>query len=363
MNNPVQLTFRPHDPYFFGGEQTFGNGEGASYFAKSNLLPQQSTLCGALRHLLLTRGFRRGSDSFHPDKSSPDTGDLLGLSPLFLVRADGVLFLPLPLDRQEPDQPFFLEKQAAQHTAVRSDFQAGWQPAYRWVGYEPKKYRKEAWVSADGAERVVSEDLFIPTTRPGITKVRRGSARENEDGFYKQTAYSLAEGWAFGIVADFADAVTAAALDGTCLPMGAEKTVFSFAARPAEKGFDALFDPLRMFYPLGKPSDGLPRLVLASDAYAEAELYAGLSGGVTETVDFRFINTPAGVSNFAPLRPLGPAEPGQNAQLEKSAKYTLLRRGSVFVAPDAAALTRLQTELSARQPWYQYGFNHFFTIE
>jgi len=45
------ISLRPLKPFFFGGEQTFGE-EGMEYVARSRCLPQQTQLLGALRLFL-----------------------------------------------------------------------------------------------------------------------------------------------------------------------------------------------------------------------------------------------------------------------------------------------------------------------
>ena len=119
-----------------------------------------------------------------------------------------------------------------------------------------------------------------------------------------------------------------------------------------------------MYYPQGLPADGLPRLVLLSDAFVTTEIYRHTAGAVTETEDFRHIYTPIPEKdkeafNYAPLKILQHDEKPSEEKLSKSAKYTLLRRGSVFVAKDATSLTAIQKALDMN-PWRKAGFNHCF---
>ena len=48
-----KITLTPVEGYFFGGETTFGEGQAKNYFAKSNLLPQETALLGMLRYQIL----------------------------------------------------------------------------------------------------------------------------------------------------------------------------------------------------------------------------------------------------------------------------------------------------------------------
>jgi CRISPR type III-B/RAMP module-associated protein Cmr3 len=364
--NSALITLHPHDAYFFGGEQTFGNGDGANYFSKSNLYPQQSAITGLLRHLLFANGYDRGSDSFNPTVQNLDFGDLLGLSPLFLVRKNSIghtdYFLPQAMDRQETNLLALLPSENG--AIVFSDFYPDAKQARTWVDFKPKIGLGGGWVSATTNQPVPHDHIFIPVTRPGITKVRRGAVRDDADGFYKQTSYHFKNDetyeWSFGVLADFTDKVNLNDLDGFCLPFGGEKTIFSISLQSETRSFDQLLQTDQLYYPDGLPNDSLLRLVLVSDAFAATDIYRHTIGGITETIDFRHIHTPVKVRNYAPLRPLSPNEDRPEDKLSKSTKYTLLQRGSVLLAENDNQLKALKTALTeALEPWIKAGFNRF----
>jgi len=78
------VTFTPSDAFFFGGENTFGNGENRNFYAASNAFPQQTTLVGVMRHALFEAGHRdKIGQSFVVGKT-PDFGDLKNISPVFI---------------------------------------------------------------------------------------------------------------------------------------------------------------------------------------------------------------------------------------------------------------------------------------
>lgn len=361
------LTFTPMEPYFFGSELTHGDG-GANYFAVSNRLPQQSTLCGVLRHLLyLAWGDAgRGLHSFHPeDVALNDHGYLQSLSPLFLCRRTGETmhyYLRQALDRHTGGVPFV--PTPTTHTEVLSPYQTGWQPAFTWEGLDAKKSLADAWVRSDGQETVRAEDIFLERTRPGITKKADDTRRKREKGFYKQLAYQLKDRWSFGVIVQFDDQVVVTDLDDVSIPMGGEKTVFVVKAAAFEQSFEQLFATEALYHPAGTRAE---RLVLLSDTYVPDTALSYISGGITESVDFRHLQTHAQVRNFGPLQRREPVAAGQvvtevRDKMTKSTKYTLLARGSVLVAPNANALAALQTELDIA-PWRTIGFNHFFPFQ
>ena len=59
--NKYLVTLKPLTPFFFGGENTFGDGK-INYFARSNYLPQQTTILGMIRHQLLIQNNLIGTD-------------------------------------------------------------------------------------------------------------------------------------------------------------------------------------------------------------------------------------------------------------------------------------------------------------
>ena len=94
------VRLRPLDYYFFGGEVTFGNNEQQNYYARTQPLPQQTSILGVLRHL----GYGKTDigDSF--DAGDPAANVTFGyinrISPLFLYReknGNDHFYLPGPL--------------------------------------------------------------------------------------------------------------------------------------------------------------------------------------------------------------------------------------------------------------------------
>lgn len=358
MSKKALVSFFSLDPYLFGSELTHGNGEGANYFSKGNPLPQQTTVCGMLRHLLLEKGYDRGPNSFTPtDPKLNDYGDLLGLSPIFLT--DGKeFFLREAIDRHSDRNPFGLtDENNTEYILLDSD-RSGWQNARRWV-WDERKHKEglaDYWVSP-GITVKKPGDIFKIFIRPGIPKQELRRPKANGPGLFKQQLYRLAEGWKFCVLAEFSDSVDLTKLDGSTLPVGAEKTVFHISVQSETRKLEDFFPKENMFYQ-SKTSGG-QRIVLVSDTWATDEVWQFVKTAVTEMTDFRHIRTHANVNRFGRLhRWSGSPEPDD--QLVKSHKYLLLRRGSVLVCRDEAMLPELKVALKV-EPWHRIGFNHFFT--
>jgi CRISPR-associated protein (Cas_Cmr3) len=225
MSKNVLLQFRPLDAYFFGSELTHGDG-GANYFAKSNRMPQQTTLCGTIRHILLQLGYPIGPQGFSPDVDQP-FGALHSLSPVFLTNQNkdesAKHFLRSPIDRYTAKgTPFQLKRSA--DTAFISERRAGWYTGSLWDIPDHKRGAADEWIAADGSETAQSDNIFMPLIRPGITKNRSGSS-SNTKSFYKRSSYELSAGWSFGVMARLDDSVDITKINGVTIPVGAEGVV------------------------------------------------------------------------------------------------------------------------------------------
>lgn len=363
------ITLTPLEPYFFGSEATHGNGIEANYFAKSNRWPQQSTVLGVLRHLLHETGHNRGKHSFMPDSLPKEGyGDLIRMSPLFLRYVSGKgkesrYYLRQALDRQKGSKASIEIMDGSATNLFLNEHLKGWQETPIWTGFDKKKSMADEWVCPADSEPVEADDIFIEFTRPGITKKPDEERRKRETGLYKQTAYRLADGWSFAVLAEFKSNVDLKKLNGICLPIGGEKTVFAIAAQTEQRSFEEIFPKQKLFYTQGNKRP--PRLVLVSDAFLPDEALQYMSTGVTETIDFRHIRTHESVNNFGPLHQLLPGEQADNFtdRLTKSVKYSLIRRGAILLCKDPkdpTALSKLTTALDIK-PWKIIGFNYFFS--
>ncbi len=366
MSKTALVTFTPLEPYFFGGETTHGNGQERNYFSKSNPYPQQTTLCGTLRHLLSKNGLDFGQHSFTPnDARLSEYGELLGLSPMFLKDPSGRYFLRQALDRNPEKSALTLEP-TGKNAALLLDngelvYPKSWQPANRWSGFIPKEKLANEWVSSDGKSSVKPEDIFKTFNRPGIPKQEIRKPKPNGPGLFKQDLVRLENGWAFCVFALFSDAVVLENINGQNFQLGGEKSIFHIGVTETNQTFEEVFSAEKMFYHSQVPSQ--PRLVLTADAWVPTSVWTYTIGAVTETTDFRHIRTHLDVRKFGRMRQASPKHPehAPTDQLAKSTKYTLLARGSVFVCADKTALDNLSAALRI-QPWHGIGFNHFITF-
>lgn len=355
MIDPTQyshlVTLAPLDYFFFGGEATFGNGDGQHYYARSNPFPQQTSVLGLLRYLGYKNSLPIGESFDAAGDANQHFGYIHQLSPVFLVRelSDGSFdyFIPGPLINEKAE----LFEVAAAESELEY-WNNGWQPAYQAKNYLAKKGWDQQLVNAKG-HALAFREVFKPLAKIGITKGKHNEPRT--DAFYKQDMYKLEKGWRFAVLAHLAQGNPLS--QSAIAPFGAEKALFSIAAKPGDWSFDVLFPPAIWEK---KVTLEVPHIALVSDAFVAADIYEQCCFAMTQLRDFRNIRTPQTVyttNRFGPIAQTGGSI--SSTTLYKSRKYNLLARGSLLWSTDIAALA---TALD-REPFTQIGYNRFAKIK
>lgn len=226
------ITFKPLEPYFFGGERTFGFGSETArkppYYIVSENAPSQPTLFGTLRYIILSQNdalygqknaneaaelvgaesfsFKKAMQShFSNDETKKQTfGKINKISPLFLVK-DGVWCIPTPFDHKSGDKdspnrvytPFTMMESAS--VVFGNGF--SFYPA----DYVAKEGYGGGCLSLKDKSIIPDSSIFISCERTGINSHRTEdtSTGIRDDGsFFKKLRKRLADGFAFAIIAD-----------------------------------------------------------------------------------------------------------------------------------------------------------------
>ncbi|MEL6358496.1 MAG: type III-B CRISPR module-associated Cmr3 family protein [Bacteroidota bacterium] len=283
------LELRPLDYYFFGGETTFGDGEGQNYYARTRLWPQQTSLLGVLRYVLYPDYC--GKNSFSFDQKGP-YGSIESLSPLFFTKRmanDRTHFFLSPFGKSAKPRAVRKEQATSQGRAI-----------YSAAGISDKEYVTQQIVDKQGNTLAIqpypgADALCQTFDKIGITKSR--STSDQTDAFYKQTMAKLRDNFAFSSIVSLA-----AHLPDHLFPQkgslkqivtfGAEKALFELRLEPSEQTFDELF-PSAIFK--HDYADAGSCFLLTSDAYLlDGSLMEELDFVLTDTRSFRYINTPGG---------------------------------------------------------------------
>jgi CRISPR type III-B/RAMP module-associated protein Cmr3 len=359
-NSPTynyRIDFRPLDVFFFGSETTFGNGEEVNYFAKSRPYPQQTTILGVLRHLGYNVEEHIGptdiGESFaaEPDENQGKYGFIEAISPLFFTRrgaeASQQIIGPMLADALVGKPPVPASGTVERWTGT------SWSSLFELPAFDPKEwYEQPLLPTAKSAKKL--DDLVVKDTRIGITKQRDG--QERADGFYKQEMRTLAEDTFFSAYLELAERGQHVAGQHV-LPIGAEKALFLLEITKLDEPttFTQKF-PEPLFADCA--SDHLCCAVLLSDAFVETEQLEKLPFVVADTEDFRYLSTPAKVSDFGRLSRTAKTAKRFPDQMRMSKKYNLLARGSLLYAQSPKILQKI-LDLPR---WQTIGYNHFHLL-
>lgn len=369
------ITLQPHEKFFFGGENTFGEGN-ANYFVKSRYFPQQTALLGLLRYqvlaaheLLITRGTNHklkkkasgfiGKSSFDSDsnqvKDFQNFGHIEGISHLFLKEGD-TLWNFASKDLGFTYQPVIGQSEVNGTKSFIPHIPHGFE--YK-EGITSKMSSNNA---TDDPKSI--EDFFIKHSQVGIAKSRKGSQKDREKSkqFYKQTSYRFkSPDMAFAFVAYFNDDSTANKLKDYLqvhpnVFFGGERSNFRMEMREIDGSVE---DYWKTHQTSSLKSD-LHKLVLLSDAYADAkQVYATCSFGVSEVVNFQHLVTKVKeTTNYNNLN----KKHKKHQKVSKSNAFNLLQKGSVFYTSSAKELQELAMIFEEAKAFRQIGYNAFVTL-
>lgn len=345
------LTLEPMEPYFFGNEKTFSfdpkSPADNRYFIKSERLPMQTTILGALRYLLMPmkkESYRYsnleqmrnsaiiGPASFSMDGPEQDFGVIRQISPVFLMN-NGQKFVRTPFDH--------CVKADRKHYTPLCDCETvmterGEQLYFK--DFSAKTGIPDSYMNVQSGELVEAEEIFHGIVRTGINRGR------TERGFYKKQFIRMERGWTFGAYASLdldiletdpdAKAALSAMMKGTTVFLGQNKSAFSVRLLPEE---DTLAQTVGK---LLRPDV----LYCMGDACVDGDVYARCRFAVSQTRDYRAYQT---VFSRNP-------DTSYTGSVRKNARlYKMLRAGSILI-PD---LSRETLAYFRKEQLLKIGFN------
>ncbi|MDX2246833.1 MAG: type III-B CRISPR module-associated Cmr3 family protein [Bacteroidia bacterium] len=354
MSKTYLVKLRPLSSYYFGGELGFGGGDSRNYLVRSRKWPQQTGLLGMVRYLLLQeKGWLAekgkpvdpegkkiiGDSSFALGDEKAgwggkmDFGEIESLSPVFLMKGDEKYYRA-PRNHGYDTKPF------TDATVWYGGTPGEFQPAIELKGFEAKKGLEKAdFVTTLAFDKLFTDKaVFQAVEQTGIEKGEGGETKDQ--ALYKQTFYRLAKDWSFGFYLTVKDDAEIPA--SARVPFGGEKRLFAWEAGLREPQPPWLREP--------QPPIGL---FLLSDALVSPEILDHCDFAVTETEDFRFLETVA-----AETVEYSQITRGDKKAPRKSEKYNLLKAGSVLYPKDK---TKVETMLHSER-LRQIGYNHFTYI-
>ena len=322
-----RVTFTPSGPYFFGNEKTFQypgqkvkNDFGSLYYIKSEKMPMQTTLLGALRYVLLPqKGLGKnllsddtvqaiGASSFDIDSEKMQNfGRIKSISPIF-IRKGEEYFIPTPFDHNNAAKK---ADDGKTYYTPMSDFGEvdtldGKKLYLR--DYDAKFGIADSFTSLSDAH--LETDLFSPDVRVGINRKDR-----SEGGFFKKEYVALKLGFAFSVFADI-DGESLAGKTFSVL-LGQGKVPFSVLFEEEKSNCVEIFEK-KIADVLKNKAIPYDRIYCPSDMLTDGgELYGGMHLAITATRDYRSFKTKIG----------GGVEKG-------SVLHRMIAAGSVFFPSD-----------------------------
>lgn len=333
----IKLT--PHHRFFFGGEGSFGgtDGEQANYLVKSNYFPQQTGILGLIRHQLLIQNdllktgkisdkikakVLIGEKSFRMGQDNLTFGVIKNISPVMIAKDDQFYF-PVNKEYQldkKTENPVLREFQVKEGLPYLNKFNpksplADWFVNQSVTDFKP--YHKNETITSNGP--------FMANQQVGIRKNYAGVTEEK--AYYLQTFLTLDTNYSFAFTLaldeyySFKNELEQVLFHSSDLVVfGGEQSTFKMEVMPLEESFDQLTPN----YPA---SDQYYKIVLLSDTkLASNEIFDHLEFAITETKDFRFLETSVDhTNNYAGLSTIS-----SNGKLTKSKRFKLLAKGSVL---------------------------------
>ena len=353
-----QIALTPVDKFFFGGDITFKaegrdelNEDFQSYIIQSGKFPQQTSLLGMLRFLIL----RNDPDCFR-DGRITDKAKAAGLiGPESFAVNSSEAAPGKPKDFGVIRSISRCRVQVVTHKGVSSlDFKPLYRKSISWtdqevylndhpvvmpvLDYSPKEGLKS--VLSDGVREYGLDEVFEEDRRIGIN--RDVSTGKTDDGaLFKQISYRFkkAEGRSFRFSFEAeVDKVNLAAYSGQLVSVGGDNSWFVLEVEESDsKAASASAGNVQM-------------VTLLSPAFIPRKALLRTRFGITSLVSFRFLKTSvAQTGEYSIL----------NKNMLRSKKYKLYAAGSQFFFKDAAQKAEFISILEAQEDFRQIGYNEY----
>lgn len=353
-----QIALTPVDKFFFGGDMTFKaegrddlNEDFQSYIIQSGLFPQQTSLLGMLRFLILRNDpscFRDGQitdkmkaadligpRSFSVNSMTDGSGRVnsfgviqsISRCRLQVITAGGVSSLDVkPMYRKDvswSEQVAYLNDHSV-HMPV--------------LDYSPKEGLNI--VLSDGKRDYGFDDIYVEDRRIGINRTL-STGKIDDGALFKQISYRFKDtddrSFRFSFVADV-DKVDIESYSGQLVSVGGDSSWFVLDISKWTEPTDGAYirDDLM--------------ITLLSPAYIPRNALLQTRFGITSLVSFRFLKTSVAQEGGYSIL---------NKGMLRSDKYKLYAAGSQFFFEDANQKAEFISLLESRKDFCQIGYNEY----
>lgn len=383
----------PIERFYFGGSVTFGEGEKRNYSVRSLYFPQQTTLLGTLRYILLKKQNLmddNGKVPIHNKEEAVKTigisgfnhsldadanfGKIKKLSPVFLSGPNGEEYFAQSREYAFKSIEDEITGEVKQELiTLNLKYRKGTKTDQKEIGYFDKYNAKytmpDLLVNArTGQMHYYEYDIelknnplngfFVPHLQTGNMLPKNNPDENKENGFYKQIGYSLLPGFAFGFYAEIEDGFQFD--ENQIVRMGADESYFALEIEPNKPGIEKIFSrdknssESKVNYLFHKPNPSDCKLVLLSDTYLSSEKLAGLNFASIDVIPFNYLQV-VPQQNIEKVFKLGKS----GIYLRKSRKtFNLLKKGSVFYFDSPEKKSELLMVITDQAAFHQIGNNY-----
>lgn len=351
------ITLTPLGAYYFGGEHSFPVGEKdenplASYIIESNLFPQQTSLLGMLRFVVLNNAgesvFKNnriqdsklattfiGATSFNAKNgTTADFGKIINLDFCFLQQQDGGSIsniLPVPLDYQ-------LEMTFGEDKAYCNGVQ---KTIPKIANYSSKNGLPDGYLNLQTKKILKEEDIFIRDQRIGINRdVISGKTQDN--ALFKQVRYQLQEGFRFAFIVQLAEGYQLPS--SALVELGGDSSKFLLEVHE-----DSTLPCIEYAEELVRRNGQIHKLVLLSDSLIKnKDVDDDTIFAITSHVPFKFLSFGVETSDYKL----------SNENLKKSERFSLFAKRSVFYFANETQLNTFLHKIN-NPVFQQIGYNKY----
>lgn len=246
MSNRYLISLKPVGKFFFGGDMSFTvNGkksEYSSYIIKSNKFPQQTSLLGMLRFLILRNDSSVfdtatqlitdrvaaekliGKSSFDPSGSGSSYGVINGISECFLQTKHNNQWTDLSF-RYKVDE---LKLDIDRGVKAQINGKSVTVPSMK---YDPKNGLGSCYAGVDGMAKT-EEEIFVEDLCNGIER-NITTGKTDNNALYKQVFYRLKPEFRFAFEADVDMDITP--YNGQMVSVGADNSQFVIGIEKSQR--------------------------------------------------------------------------------------------------------------------------------
>ena len=347
-----QIKLTPVETFFFGGEKHSINTSGepvSDYFSESSLYPQQTTLLGLTRYLLLIKNdtiFKKnkiidkakaseyiGESSFDFSNQASGYGKIRTISSLYFTYGEeNYFFAPLDYGSNLLEN-FVLEKE------IDNEIE-------EYTAKEKNKFLQQIVVSNSFHAKMI-EDIVKSSPMVGNEKAENGTSKE--DAFYKQNMKYLAAGWSFAFDSEIEEDAGISDIDELFVPFGGEKCYFKVEISKKPKAEPTV--------PTNYRRNQFTVILLSDSFLVDTSLLNKSDFAINDFVSFRNLQSTVGTTQkYSGLSNRDPV------QLKRSSRYNLLKRGSVLYFNNKENFDEVKTAIGSNKNLTNIGFNHILTI-